>query len=165
MTETTWLPGHRLLLGLGLLMLSAAPLRAQDNPLPFTPPPVAPPQIQDSVDLVFEREAFVYPLYERRNPFAPLLRGNESGPRIEEIKLIGIIYSSNPDLSVASFGPKSGQGGEGSGLQSYRVRRGDTLGNVRILEIQETRVVVQIEEFGMTEQRIIELQRPGQGGL
>jgi hypothetical protein len=165
MTRTTRLHGRPLLLGLGLLVFFAPPLRAQDNPLPFTPPPAASPQVQDSVDLVFEREAFVYPLYERRNPFAPLLRGNESGPRIEEIKLIGIIYSSNPDLSVASFGPKTGQGGEGSGVQSYRVRRGDILGNVRILEIQETRVVVQIEEFGMTEQRIMELQRPGQGGL
>jgi hypothetical protein len=149
-----------LLLGLGVLVSAAAPLAAQD-----TIPPVSPPQRPDSVDLVFEREAFLYPLYERRNPFAPLQRGNESGPRIEEIRLIGILYSSNPDLSVASFGPRVGQEGEGSGIQSYRVRRGDTLGNVRILEIQQTRVVVQIEEFGMTEQRIIELQRPGQGGL
>ena len=31
-------------------------------------------------------------------------------------------------------------------------------------EIHETRVVVEVEEFGLTEQRIMELQRPGQGG-
>ncbi|MFH1765873.1 MAG: hypothetical protein ABIF09_16925 [Gemmatimonadota bacterium] len=153
---------HRYLLvpGLALLVLSFAPLQAQE-----TPPPTSPPQRPDSVDLVFQREAFFYPGYERRNPFAPLQRGNESGPRIEDIRLIGIIYSSNPDLSVASFGPRTSPAGEGSGVQSYRVRRGDTLGNIRILEIQQRRVVVQIEEFGQTEQRIMELQRPGQGGL
>ena len=48
---------------------------------------------------------------------------------------------------------------------TYRVRRGDRLGNIRILQIQGTRVVVEVEEFGMREQRIMELQRPGQGGL
>ncbi len=153
---------HRYLLvpGLALLVLSVAPLQAQE-----TLPPVSPPQPRDSVDLVFQREAFSYPGYERRNPFAPLRRGNQAGPRIEEIRLIGIIFSSNPDLSVASFGPRTGQGGEGTGVQSYRVRRGDILGNIRILEIQQRRVVVQIEEFGQTEQRIMELQRTGQGGL
>jgi hypothetical protein len=147
------------LVGLGLLVFSAAPLKAQDDP-----PPVPPPQPPDSVDLVFEREAFFYPRYERRDPFAPLLSGDGSGPRFEEIQLIGIIYSSNPDLSVASFGPREGQGA-GAAARSYRVRRGDTLGNLRILEIQQTRVVVRIDEFGLTEQRIMELKRPGQGGL
>jgi len=153
---------HRsfLLLGLGLLAFSAVPLGAQD-----TPPPVSPAVRPDSVDLVFEREAFFYPRYERRNPFAPLLVSDESGPRFEEIQLVGIIYSTNPDLSVASFGSRLTQTVDGSGGQSYRVRRGDTLGNVRILEIQQTRVVVQVVEFGLTEQRVMELQRPGQGGL
>jgi len=156
----TRLHGYVLLLGLGVLVFSAAPLKAQE-----APPPVPPPQDPDSVDLVVEREAFLYPRYERRNPFAPLLSGGDSGPRFEEVRLVGILYSSNPDLSLASFGPRTGQGGEESGVQTYRVRRGDTLGNFRILEIQKTRVVVQIQEFGQTEQRIMELERPGQGGL
>ena len=156
----TRLHRHFLVLGLGFLVFSVSPIGAQD-----TPPPDPPPQRPDSVDLVFEREAFFYPRYERRNPFAPLLTGDESGPRFEEIQLIGILFSPNPDLSVASFGPRMLQGGEGAANKSYRVRRGDTLGNVRILEIQQTRVVVQIEEFGLTEQRVMELQRHGQGGL
>lgn len=156
----TRLHGYVLLLGLGVLVFSAAPLKAQE-----APPPVLPPQAPDSVDLVVEREAFLYPRYERRNPFAPLLSGGDSGPRFEEVRLVGIFYSSNPDLSLASFGPRAGQGGEESGVQTYLVRRGETLGNFRILEIQKTRVVVQIQEFGQTEQRIMELERPGQGGL
>ena len=154
---------HRLslvLLVVGILVLSSAPLPAQEE----TPPPQRP----DSVTLVFEREAFLYPRYERRNPFLPLVAGDELGPRYEEIELAGIIFSTNPARSVAMFRTKmagSAQADDAAGLQSYRVRRGDTLGNVRILEIQQSRVVVQVEEFGLTEQRIMELQRPGDGGL
>jgi hypothetical protein len=145
---------------LGLLSVAGTPLRAQD-----TPPPTPPPQPPDSVDLVFEREVFVYPRYERRDPFMPLLDENQSGPRIEEIELKGIVFSSDPAMSVATFGLRSGQGGRRVSGQSFHVRRGEVLGNVRILEIQQTRVVVQIEEFGLTEQRVLELPRPGQGGL
>jgi hypothetical protein len=127
------------------------------------PPPPLPP---DTADLVFEREVFFYPQYERRNPFRPLLDGAEGGPRFEEIRLIGVIFSPNPDLSVALFGPRAGQGEaeEQAARRTYRARRGEQLGNVRILEIHEARVVVEVEEFGLTEQRIMELQRPGQGG-
>lgn len=125
-----------------------------------------PPQRPDTADLVFEREVFFYPQYERRNPFVPLLDGAEGGPRFEEIRLLAVIYSSNPDLSVALFGPRAGEGEaeQQAARQTYRARRGERLGNVRILEIQQTRVVVEVEEFGLTEQHIMELQRPGQGG-
>jgi len=148
------------LAGFGLLVVFSLPLQAQDPP-----DSSARAQPPDSVGLVFEREAFLYPRYERRNPFSPLIGENESGPRIEEIELKGIFFSTLPGQSVAMFGLRSGQGEEGGATQSYRVRRGDILGNVRILEIHETRVVVQIEEFGLIEQRILELPRPGQGGL
>ena len=123
-------------------------------------------QPPDTTDLVFEREIFFYPQYERRNPFVALLDGSEGGPRFEEISLIAVIFSSNPDLSVALFGPRAGQGeaDQQAARRTYRARRGDQLGNVRILEIQQTRVVVEVEEFGLTEQHIMELQRPGQGG-
>jgi len=148
------------LLGFGLLAVLATPLQAQEPPDSSISS-----QLPDSVDLVFEREAFTYPRYERRNPFSPLIGENESGPRIEDIELKGIVFSLIPRQSIAMFGLRSGQGVEGVPTQSYRVRRGEILGNVRVLEIHETRVVLQIEEFGLTEQRILELPRPGQGGL
>ncbi len=148
-----------LILGGLLLMLSAYPLRAQDPP----------PQTQQrprpgSVELIFDREVFVYPQYQRRNPFTPLLSGDAAGPRFEGLQLLGVIFSTDPAKSVALFGPRAGQANP-EVVKTYRVRRGDQLGNIRILQIQETRVVVEIEEFGMREQRIMELQRPGQGGL
>jgi hypothetical protein len=152
-----------ILMLLGLPGLSVTTLSAQDLP------PEPPPQPVDSFDLVFEREAFAYPVYERKNPFLPLVAGDESGPRFEEIKLSGILFSSNPERSIAMFGLRTGQAqnqaDEGVRSRSYGVRRGDRVGNVRVLEIQPTRVVVLVEEFGLTEQRILELPRPGEGGL
>ncbi len=150
-----------LLLGTGLGAGSAGALRAQETPP--QPPPTQPRP--DSLDLVFEREAFFYPRYERRNPFRPLTAGDEYGPRFEELELAGILFSPDPERSWALFGLRDAQEGEGVGPQSYRVRRGDSVGNVRVLEIQESRVVVHVEEFGMTEQRILELPRHGQGGF
>ena len=159
---------------LGILILAAvlagflpSAAEAQEE----IPPPTRPPRRVNTEDLVSRREVFNYPRYERRNPFAPLLIGNEAGPRFEEIELMMIIFSADPGRSVALFGPKGGVVGlEGFAAQeaaalNHRVRRGDRLGNVRILEIQRTRVVVEIEEFGLTEQRIMELRRPGEGGL
>jgi hypothetical protein len=164
---------------LGLLGTSVTTLTGQETvgiPIPTvggqdtaSSLPARPAHVVDSVDLVFEREAFVYPRYDRRNPFLPLVTGDEQGPRFEEIRLTGIIYSSTPQRSVAMFGLRTGQeqepDGRGAASQSYRVRMGETLGNVRILEIHPTRVVVLVEEFGLTEQRILELPRPGEGGL
>jgi hypothetical protein len=127
-----------------------------------------PPPRPDTAALVSEREVFTYPTFERRNPFVRVLSGSEGGPRFEELELIGVIFSPNPDLSVALFGPRGGGEAEGAPQQrarrNFRARRGQVLGNVRILEIHQTRVVVEVEEFGLTEQRIMELQRPGEGG-
>lgn len=143
------------------LILGTQPVLAQD------PPPETPPVTRtDPVSLVFEREVFLYPQYERRNPFAPLLSGDDTGPRFEGLRLFSVIQSSNPESSVALLGPRNaGQGDAEPTGQMYRVRRGDRLGNIRILQIQATRIVVDVEEFGLREQRIMELQRPGQGGL
>jgi len=120
----------------------------------------------DSSDLVFRREVFNYPSYERRNPFKALVGTGEGGPRFEELRLLGILKSPNPDLSVALLvaGPAN-EGSGGSVLQrTYRVREGQTLGNTRILEIQESKVIVEVTDFGVTEQRELALQQPAEGG-
>ena len=144
----------------GVLMASGAGvLNAQEPPQQDTPR-----QSPDSIQLVFEREVFFYPQYQRRNPFAPLL-SDDAGPRFEGLKLLAIIYSPARGESVALLGPRAEQMEDPAQVRNYRVRQGDILGNVRILQIQETRIVVEIEEFGMREQRIMELQRPGEGGL
>ena len=146
-----------MLLCVGLLVAPGA-AEAQE-PAPQGPPG---PPAMDTTELVFEREVFSYPSFERRNPFRPLVGGGDGGPRFEQLQLLGIIQSSQPELSVALLGVRgSGQGQLG---ETYRVRQGQTLGNSRILDIQSSRVIVEVTEFGLTEQRVLEVQRPGDGG-
>ncbi len=154
----------RWLLGaFGGLMLACltttAGLAAQSaDPGSGTPPDTS------EAELVFEREVFSYPSFARRNPFDPLTSGDESGPRFEDLTLMGVIYSTDPAASVALMGVPTAPAEGGSAIRTYRIRRGDRLGNSRILQIQRTRVVLEVEEFGLTERRTLEVKRPGQGG-
>ena len=112
-----------------------------------------------AADLVFEREVFQYPSFERRNPFRELV-GEGSGPRFESMRLRGIIFvSTDPSQSMILMAA-----GSAEQPQSRHMRVGEQWGNVRILEIRRNEIVVAVEEFGMTEQRIMQLPTPGQGG-
>ncbi len=128
-------------------------------------PPPPPP---DATELVFSREVFAYPTYERRNPFTPLISGDVAGPRFEELSLLGIVYFANPELSVALFGSGDRAGGAATGpaagSETYRAHIGDVIGNMRVMEIQRMMVIVEVEDFGLTEQRVMELPRLGRGG-
>lgn len=141
------------------LLLAPRPASGQQGGAP------APPQ-QDTTELVFQREVFSYPSFDRRNPFTPLVGAGDGGPRFEELSLLGIIHSPNPELSVAllSAGGAASQQSGGPLTRTFRVRQGQSLGNSRILDIQQSRVIVEVTEFGITEQRVLELQRPAEGG-
>ncbi len=129
------------------------------------PPPPPPP---DTTELVFSREVFSYPTYERRNPFIPLISGDIAGPRFEELSLLGIVYFANPELSVALFGSGDRGAADPTGTAAaskiHRAHVGEVVGNMRVIEIQRTSVIVEVEDFGLTEQRIMELPRLGRGG-
>ncbi|MEZ4417442.1 MAG: hypothetical protein R3E10_16935 [Gemmatimonadota bacterium] len=143
----------------GLAVILASPdLHAQSGD-----PGSGPPPDTSGTELVFEREVFSYPSFARRNPFRPLASGDESGPRFEELVLLGVIYSTDPSASVALLSVGVQQAGSTT-AKTFRVRRGDRLGNTRVLQIQRSRVLVEVEEFGLTEQRALEVKRPGQGG-
>lgn len=116
-------------------------------------------------ELVFDREVFGYPSYARRNPFKALVSGDDSGPRFEDIRLLGVIVASDRRASVALFGVSEPGGGRtGQLVKTYRARIGDRLGNTRLLDIERRRVTVEVEEFGLTERRTLEVKRPGEGG-
>ena len=148
--------------------LGSTGLAAQDTPPP-TPPPAEPP-----TQLVFEREVFNYPSFDRRNPFSPLSSNSAGGPRFEQIQLRTIIYSSNPDLSLAVFSTGGGASlealAEGTAelsvedMVTQRLRRGQVWGNMRVAEIQRDRVIVVVEEFGRSETHEMMIPRAGQGG-
>ena len=151
----------RLALVLGLLAVASAPLAAQDVPPPAPPADsaVAP------TELVFDREVFEYPTFERRSPFRSLVGDSTAGPRFEQVRLRGIIWSTDPARSVALFaGPPTGAGQPV--MASRRLRRGESWGNMRVVEIRQDRVVVDVNEFGLTERRVLELtRRRAEGGL
>jgi hypothetical protein len=122
----------------------------------------------DSVELRAEREVFAYPGFERRNPFKPLT-GAEGGPRFEQMRLTGIIHSTDPQRSVATLAAGDGTEVTATGSrqvrgQSARLRAGERWGNVRIVAIRQDRIVVDVEEFGLAERREMLLPTRGQGG-
>lgn len=130
-----------------------------------SPPPGGPPQ---EPELVFEREIFQYPAFQRRNPFIPL-EGAQGGVRFEQLSLIGIMYSPDPTASVAVLSTGGVQVQEDGTLapiegDAYNVKVGQTLGNTTIREIQRDRVVVDVEEFGLTDRRTMFFQSRRQGG-
>jgi len=126
------------------------------TPSQAPPDPGTPVATPDTVQLIFEREVFAYPSHVRRNPFRALSGVGEGGPRYEDLSLLGVILSSEPGGSVALMGVR---GARDSAVPTQRIRVGQRLGNVRIVEIREREVVVQVEEFGMLERRVMALNR------
>lgn len=124
--------------------------------------------VRPQTNLVFEREVFTYPSFERRNPFATLAANTEGAPRFEQMRLEGIVFSEQPGMSLALLsagrrGTASAAPGTAVG-SSRRLRVGERWGNVRIVEVRRAQVVVEVEEFGITERRTMELPTRGQGG-
>lgn len=161
MRDTTTARCGLLLLG-GALMFPLT-LAGQQQ----TPP--APPQGQQPTALVFEREVFEYPRVPRRNPFRPLVAG-EQGPRFEQLRLMGILHADDPTLSVAVLGtsavtvaPDGSSVSVGQG-ESWPLRVGQSTGNVRVIEIRTDQVVVEVVEYGITEQKIMQLETRRLGG-
>jgi hypothetical protein len=120
--------------------------------------------------LVFEREVFTYPTFQRRNPFLALTADNQGGPRFEQLRLMGIIFSEIPSESVAIIGTSTVNMSEDGatvtvldGLSWY-LKVGQSIGNLRIVEVRRDQVVVEVEEFGLTEQKIMQLQTRRMGG-
>ena len=149
--------GRNALFAAALFALAPTALYGQSEEGPPPPPDTA------EAELVFEREVYSYPSFDRRDPFEALISGTVGEPRFEDLRLLGIIYSTDPSQSVALLGIDLGGAAAKAG-DSYRVRRGDRIGNTRVLAIQRDRILVEVEEFGLTEQRSLIVQRPTEGG-
>ena len=119
-------------------------------------------------ELVFEREVFAYPSVARRNPFAPLT-GTEQGPRFDQLRLMGIMYdANNPSASMAMIGTSTVQTSQDSTTvtvtplgQAWYLKVGQAVGSVRVVEIHQDVVVVEVEQFGITERKVMRMESPG----
>ena len=144
--------------GVTMLPLAAA---TQESP----PPP--PPR---QAELVAEREVFQYPTVQRRNPFKSLGAGSEGAPRFDQLRLMGIIFSEDRSSSVAVVGTSEVSVSEdGSQVTvdegfAWYLKVGQRVGNIRIVDIREEQVIVEVEEFGLTERRTMQLQTRRLGG-
>lgn len=152
-------------------LAAAAGALAQTPPAPGPAPPALPAPPEGEVTLIFEREIFEYPAGGRRDPFKSL--GEQGlGPLFEELTLQGIVYSPVPGQSLAllATGTKGcSQGAAGSSgaactARTYRVRRGQMVGNARVIDVAADRVTFVVETFGVVRQEVLELKRRGAEG-
>ncbi|WP_420126926.1 hypothetical protein [Longimicrobium sp.] len=151
---------ERTLLALAALLLSAAPAAAQAapaRPAAAGAPPAAPAEASLPEAEVYRREVFQYPgAGGRPDPFSPLLSGEEMGVRVQDLKLVSVIFSGTPGASVATFTlPDS--------TQRVRLRVGQRLGSVTVVRIQPRRVDVREDEMGVSRVYSLELERPRRG--
>lgn len=147
---------ERTLLAAGAaLALSAPAALAQAATAAAAPPAAAPATLNEAE--VYRREVFQYPgAGGRPDPFQPLLSGEEMGVRVQDLRLVGIIYSGTPGTSVATFTlPDT--------TQRVRLRVGQRLGSVTVLRIQPRRVDVREDEMGVSRVYSLELERPRRG--
>lgn len=108
---------------------------------------------EGEIALVYERESYAYQAGELRDPFASLV-GVGIGPRLEDLTIRGLIYAEERSVVVLSDGADN----------LYRLRVGQTVGNAQVLDIQPTRVIFAVEEFGVTHRETLEYNRDrGQG--
>jgi hypothetical protein len=119
------------------------------------PAPAPPPQPVE-FELATFREVFSYPTFARRNPFLGLEAGGEL--RFEALSLIGLIFSADPSASVAILSTGRVEVADDGTLtategDAYYAKVGQRVGNVTVREIQRDRVIVDVDEFGITERR------------
>lgn len=137
---------------------SALPNAQQAENLPPADPGIAPPRPMpqgppisaDEVTLVFDREVYRYDAAGRRDPFRPLTDQNAAGPLFEDLTLRMILHSNVPGQSIAVLADAA--------KRVYRLRRGETIGNITVIDITPERVVFAVEDFGIRRQEVLSMK-------
>ena len=105
----------------------------------------------DSTHIDYRREVYSYQ-GGARDPFVSLLTTDESSISFTDLRLVSILYDPGGGRSVAVVRDRNR-------TSPFRVRRGDTIGRLRVLQIRRYEVVFQIEEFGFERQEVLTLPR------
>ena len=124
------------------------------------PPPAAPPQpgTQDNSsvavrggkdEVAFRREAFSYERSARRDPFLSLLHSHDLRPMINDLKLVAVLY----DPVGRSWAVMRDM----TTKEQYRVKVGQQLGRMRVIQIHPKSVTFTIEEIGFSRQQTLAL--------
>jgi hypothetical protein len=133
------------------LIVTAGALAAQQRPArPASPRDTA--AADSTQPVTYRREVYSYQ-GGPRDPFLPLIRTGDVGPEIGDLRLVGITYDARGGRSVAVVRARDNP-------RAIRLRRGDQIGRLRVLQIRQYEVVFQVEEFGFERQETLTLQRP-----
>ncbi|MEP6691209.1 MAG: hypothetical protein ABJD07_08625 [Gemmatimonadaceae bacterium] len=100
-------------------------------------------------ELALMREAFTYENEARRDPFVSLLASGELRPMIQDLRLVAVIYDVG-GRSVAILRDVSAK-------EQYRVKVGQALGRMRVVQITPRAVTFTLEEFGYSRQEVLAL--------
>lgn len=128
---------------------------------PLREPP--PQQLQATRPLVFEREVFRYPATARRDPFAPPSGAEAPAGDGRLPRLLGLILHQDPSLGIALLARAASEGADAP-LRPLRLRVGEKAAGLRLVEIAQDRVVVEIATpNGAAERRTLLLPRRSRG--
>jgi len=108
--------------------------------------------LDTTLPVEYRREVFRYS-GGSRDPFESLLSSGDMGPMMQDLRLVAITYDARYGNSVAVVRAANV-------VQPFRLRRGDTIGRMRVIQIRQYEVVFQIEEFGFERQEVLALRRP-----
>lgn len=139
------------LAALGLL-LAGPPAAAQETDTAAPPAGAAASPEAEASEPVYRREVFRYDPRGRPDPFRPLVGTGELGVRLEELRLVGVVYNPDPRRSVATFVAAES-------ARRVRLRTGERIGNVTVVAIYPRRVDVSVNEFGETRRETVILRR------
>lgn len=104
-----------------------------------------------AVDVTYQREVFTYPTGGRPDPFRAPQVGAGTGPHFEDLSLAGLIYA--PEVgSVAILKDRS------TG-ERHRVRDGERLGSVRVVEIRRDAVVFSVTGVAGPRREVLQATR------
>ncbi len=98
------------------------------------------------------RETFGYNVTSR-DPFRAVISADSRGPELPDLRLVGIIYDErSPANSVATFRDI------GSNLR-FNVRPGDRIGRILVASVQQTDVVLRMNDFGTVREQTYSLRK------
>ena len=141
----------------GALWLAAGALEAQSVPAgnrakaasTATPAPISVSEPGGKSEIALTRESFTYSADGRRDPFVSLLTSGELRPMLSDLKLVTVVYDPT-GRSVAVLRDLNSK-------EQYRVKSGQTLGRMRVAQIQPRSVTFTLEEFGFSRQQVLAL--------
>ena len=141
-----------------LLLVAGSAMAQQPTAPPAAPRPQrrATPAESASADsnfrVEYRREVYSYQ-GAARDPFASLITTSDVRQDISDLRLVSVAYDARGGNSIAVVR-------EIGSNAIHRLRRGQQIGRLRLIQIRQYEVVFQVEEFGFERQEVLTLSRP-----